>query len=210
MKVRNGFVSNSSSSSFIISDKHFSSVKDLAIYMINKKIEEYTYENENVNDEYIEYDKKLILKLDNIDENSSVCFPSCNYDTYIKKFGDCYLVSTCNNTQWDLYNFTTQLTENARNAINETINNSSKKIGEELKCIIEEPYEFYHIGKDYYDLRHDFLGVETYEYCPNEKIIDHGYNYHLWETVKYGKICLVCNKTWKRKEKLEKINNKSE
>ena len=43
MKVRSGFVSNSSSSSFIISNEFFDKTSDLATYMIGKQIEEDGY-----------------------------------------------------------------------------------------------------------------------------------------------------------------------
>jgi hypothetical protein len=38
----------------------------------------------------------------------AVCFKSCNYDTFIAKMGDIFLVETCHNHDWDLYDFTTQ------------------------------------------------------------------------------------------------------
>ncbi len=87
MKIRKGFVSNSSSSSFIISDKDFHSVRDLAKYMLGRKILEMSYEDVSWKDELINDNNQLIKKLETLDENQSVSFPSCNYDTYIRKVG---------------------------------------------------------------------------------------------------------------------------
>ena len=117
MKIRTGFVSNSSSSSFIISDKSFKSVRDLALYMINRKYEQYMGygDRDKQHDKYRTKENELYInRLKNIDENQSVTFQSCNYDTYIKKVSDCYLVSTCNNEDWDLYDYNTKLTENSK------------------------------------------------------------------------------------------------
>ena len=69
--------------------------------------------------------------------------------------------------------------------------------------------EFWHIGKDYYDLRAEIQGVETYDDCPNKernKDSHVGPAAYLWDTLKYGKICLACNPYYQRKDKLEQIN----
>ena len=96
MKIRNGFVSNSSSSSFIISADSYDSVFDLALAMIPHR-------------EWGTSDKKLMAKIrkamgkggkkskQKLDPNTSISFPTCNYQTYIVKKGNYYLVSTCNN-----------------------------------------------------------------------------------------------------------------
>lgn len=210
MKIRNGFVSNSSSSSFIISVNDFPTVRSLATYMLNKKIEE--YEEYRDHDEYDEddYDKTLIERLQNIDEDQSLSFSSCNYDTYIRKIKDCYLVATCNNTSWDLVDYTTRLTKNDIEELKKLQNTYIKNSDdyENIQTIIDgEYYEFYAFGNDFYSLDKELIGIETYEYCPNH---EHQWGYNLWDLPKYGKICLSCSPLLKRKEKLENINNISE
>lgn len=211
MKIRSGFVSNSSSSSFIISNKNFPNVRSLATYMLKKKIRETSdYHDYDWKDESINDDKKFIKKLKDLDENQSVCFPSCNYDTYIKKIGDQYFVATCNNTNWDLNSYSEKLSENTKEALNDLLNtyDESSNEYENIYDILNSRYnEFYHIDNDYYDLRHDIIGIETYDYCPN--VDNHNSYTHLWQTRKYGKICLICNPVLKRKEKLEEINKLS-
>jgi len=210
MKTRNGFVSNSSSSSFIISVNDFPSVRDLAIYMINKKIGENSYEKDEDND-YDIYDKKYIRALIDVDENQAISFPSCNYDTYIKKVGDCYLVATCNNTDWDLYDKTTSLTDSLKKELKELKKTYPKGSDDRrnIKCILKYGgEEFSSFGNDYYSLDSEINGVETDESCPNCKN-KNDYSY-LWNTQKYGKICLKCSPLLKRKEKLDAINKVSD
>lgn len=94
MKVRIGFVSNSSSSSFVIPKKEYSSVFDLAKKMIPSR-------------DWQDSDNELIRKIEEseirgMDKNTSICFQSCNYETYIVLYKDYYLVSTCNNHSWDI------------------------------------------------------------------------------------------------------------
>ena len=212
MKIRNGFVSNSSSSSFIISAEHFPTLRDLATYMINRQIGDQEYEessDDGWSKEYIEQNKKYIKRLNKLDENQSVSFPSCNYDTYIKRVGDCYLVATCNNTDWDLWGYTTGLTDNAKEAL-KTLYDSFAKNSKERDYIQEildsTCEEFYHIGKNYYDLNMEILGVTTYDDCPNRDKNNYEYDHYLWNTVKWGKICPKCNPVFKRKDKLDIIN----
>jgi hypothetical protein len=211
MKIRNGFVSNSSSSSFVISDEKFPTVRSLAKYMLKRKLKESEDEDYSWKDEAIEEDSKYMKILEKIDENSPVSFPSCNYDTYIKKVGDCYLVATCNNTDWKLWDYTTKLTESAREELKKIQGSFlSDREYERIDDLLAYPHdEFSHIGKDYFDLRAEVQGVETYEDCPNKERNKHshmGPASYLWDTLKYGKICLVCNPYFQRKDKLEQIN----
>ena len=193
MKIRNGFVSNSSSSSFIISDENFSSVRDLATYMIKQKIKESVdYANDGDGDylEYTEHDKQYIENLKNVDENHPISFPSCNYDTYIRKVGDCYIVSTCNNTDWDLYEYTTRLTDNAKKVLKELLsvyNEGSSDYNTVVDLLDEHYYDdIYNFGIDFYDLNKKIVGVEVYESCPNCSKPGE----YMWKVPNFGKICL--------------------
>ena len=101
MKTRNGFVSNSSSSSFIIEGD----IEDIAIQMIDcmqRDMEEY---NSQADNEYTKLKAKIkrICKREDVKNSEiGIMFPSCNYDTYMfKKDGKCY-ITTSNNYDWDL------------------------------------------------------------------------------------------------------------
>jgi hypothetical protein len=96
MKIRQGFVSNSSSSSFVISSDAYDSVFDVALAMIPHR-------------DWGHQDRKLMAKIRKAmgkggkkntqteDPNTSISFPTCNFDTYIVKKGEYYLISTCHN-----------------------------------------------------------------------------------------------------------------
>ena len=95
MKIRSGFVSNSSSSSFCISEDAYENVFEVALAMI--PIRDWPD------------DKKLMAKIrkamgqggkkskKSIDPNTPICFTSCNEDTHIFKHEGYYFVSTCHN-----------------------------------------------------------------------------------------------------------------
>ena len=208
MKIRTGFVSNSSSSSFIISTKHFHSVRDLATYMIKQQMKE-RYDDED--DQYVEQNKQYIERLQKLDENQSISFPSCNYDTYIKKIADVFIIATCNNTDWDLWDYTIRLTSDAKYALKELKKTYSKNTDEyrNIEYILDGDSEFYHIGKDYYNLYKEIIGVETYDDCPKRDKVNYESDHYLWDTPKYGKICPKCNPYFQRKDKLEQINQRA-
>ena len=84
MKIRVGFVSNSSSSSFMISRKSYKTTKDVALAMIPAR--EWDGDEELI---------KTIEKLGDFDK--PIAFKSCNYDTYISGDKDRFYVFTCNN-----------------------------------------------------------------------------------------------------------------
>jgi len=205
MKTRNGFVSNSSSSSFIISDKDFPSVRDLAEYMIKQQLKEYLEEDEEYykwKDEDIETSNILLSRLKNVDENHPISFPSCNYDTYIKKIGDQYIVATCNNTDWNLDEYRTRLSSKTKDILTE-MRNSYVVDSEDynnLDSIINQEYEYDFFGNDYYSLNKEIIGVETYECCDN--VDKHDISTYFWDTPKYGKICLVCDEHLFRENKI--------
>lgn len=125
MKCRTGFVSNSSSMSFIckvensllneaarICKEHHKidvnyepmSVKRIAIEFLSQQIKYYkSFSNPDYND-IITHRKKCLKKLKKSGELDYVVFPACNYDTEIFKLDEStILIFTCNNEKeaWD-------------------------------------------------------------------------------------------------------------
>lgn len=89
MKTRSGFVSNSSSSSFIIRNEH--NTIELAKDMIACK----SYNSIELLNRFTE-----LLKVNVVHNNIPIMFPSINYETYIYPInGDIY-IDTCNNENW--------------------------------------------------------------------------------------------------------------
>jgi len=106
MKKRKGFVSNSSSQSFILKGKLISNV---ARSMLNTVVEDWlSYDDRDENRKSQKLYKKWKKNLEDGLKNSKVkngkigiTLPSTNYETYIfKKDKDVY-VSTANNHQWN-------------------------------------------------------------------------------------------------------------
>lgn len=90
MKIRTGFVSNSSSANFIVG-KSYKTVFDLAKAML--QIRGDNWEN------LIDVETPIIDEAIRDGRNPSMpmFFETATYDTYIKKIGGCYIVTTCNN-----------------------------------------------------------------------------------------------------------------
>jgi hypothetical protein len=103
MKTRNGFVSNSSSSSFIINGK----IQDVAKSMLKTVIADYSDGNKSKKDlatykKWTDNLKKALKNKDVLSGKLGVTMPSCNYETYIIKVNDETHVSTSRNHEWDL------------------------------------------------------------------------------------------------------------
>jgi len=101
MKIRAGFVSNSSSSSFII--KSNITTSDVALMMLNVIMDERKdwYEPEELEEKFGEAVEWLI---ENPDYDEPIMFPwSINEETYIWRVQEGIYVDTCNNHRW--YNY---------------------------------------------------------------------------------------------------------
>ena len=101
MKYRQGFDSNCSSMSFVVSKDEFETMKDLAKAMIDFM---FKTEQEDYPDLYPEKERKEYLKaLEEAPDGEGLMFASCNYDTFIYEGDVKYFVSTCNNH--DMWSF---------------------------------------------------------------------------------------------------------
>lgn len=91
MKKRIGFVSNSSSSSFIIDINSYSNVFDIAKHMLTIRNESDCFKDK------IKYNELEIINKTEIDPNTPIAFQTINYDTYITRCESIYVIATCNN-----------------------------------------------------------------------------------------------------------------
>jgi len=213
MKIRNGFVSNSSSSSFIINCvNETKNVRDVATLMIKKQIEQIELEKWGDWEEHIKIKEQRIKDLESIDDSLGVHFPSVNYDTWIKKVCNQILISTCNNEDWYL--------PNQESISEETKEELLKFMSQEEVKEIEEYGELYISDnfKDFYSLEFGIVGTEVdYDFgdswddyrCKRQRKdknhISNECGCHLWHT-KLGVKCPICDKgLFERKEKLERI-----
>ena len=122
MKIRTGFVSNSSSSSFAIDVNSYRNTKDLALTMIKIRDEDWNnYEDKPIGHESEEY--KLLYKTKKL-PCDNITFQTTNYDTYIVKHHKVYLVDTCNNTDWSSLEIEDAYGEESPNSFSNIINSS--------------------------------------------------------------------------------------
>ena len=103
MKIRMGFVSNSSTTSFIIGQDAYENVFVLAKHVLRimqDQDEEYPDDprSENIND-WIQNLEKLVEL--GVNPNSPVFIPSAEFNTEIMKREDGFYVDTCHNYYWD-------------------------------------------------------------------------------------------------------------
>lgn len=97
MKIRIGFVSNSSSSSFVIERDAYPNVFSLARHMLSIRNSEGNWGD-------LETSKIIKAEAKHLNSDQAVQFSTCNYDTYIIPRITQYLVSTCNNHDWEPLN----------------------------------------------------------------------------------------------------------
>jgi hypothetical protein len=106
MKIINGFVSNSSSSSFIVRfDERYPNTLAIAESMFKNRFSDWRdYDKEN---EYFPREERAFKNIEKLKgskyENMPMYFRSTNYDTYIKAISEKFaFVDTCNNIHWDI------------------------------------------------------------------------------------------------------------
>lgn len=229
MKIRSNFVSNSSSSSFILNATgQTSSIRKVARMMIKTIIknsyEEETdyYENANLNDvdnflkerdEWLDRKERdlkekneWLERLEELDENQPVFFPSCNYDTWIVKVADNILISTCNNENWELPE-RVHLSNEAKAELLKIADGDPEK-EERVEGIINEPTDFYGLYilfDNFYALPYKIIGTEH----PNWDVRCTKHKWEgMWITKNRGLVCPICIS--ERRDKLEQIEKHSE
>lgn len=191
MKIRNGFVSNSSSSSFIIrAEGEFSTVKDVAKYIID-------------NVEYYEYIEELKTLESLSDFDTPVHFNTGGDHTYIRKVDDKILMTTTQNINFKKLEELCLTKEDLTKKFCKKFSHTSE-YGEKIR--LDDPREFFYFYPKFDDfniLEHNTLGRHKYiRDCPYCKK-----GYTIGWVLKGGKeICECQINQLKRKQKLEKIN----
>lgn len=110
MKIRSRFVSNSSSSSFVLGLSSFKDVCDVILYMLDVQISDNGDDPTWLSTLRKRKDKIISAVASGMDPDESIVIPSCNYNSYV--FVDRtgrhgmkgFYVDTCNNTSWNFEN----------------------------------------------------------------------------------------------------------
>jgi len=208
MKTRKGFVSNSSSSSFVLKVANYGGIDDVAHHMLDIVIEDYSSWHEvpkkKDNETYVVWTNNLEMALRKRSIKSGkigIVIPSCNYDTYIIQKDNTIYVDTCNNHNWALGDFDYYDADPKRYPIVESLKNIMDN-----GMFFDIQHNFIH-SKEKYD-----LDCQKKETCPHCK--DMIFSYVVNQKGK--KICGVCykgdlgNTPEKEIEKLKDLKEKTQ
>lgn len=133
MKNRQGFVSNSSSSSFILDTSEYEDTFDIARQMIEMR--EWDQDGATL--------RKLKELAKGLPFDTPLSFYTCNYDTFITRIGPYYFVSTCNNHPFhELFVGSLYAEELMVDDLPEEIQESVKQAEKESGCLIQSGYDF--------------------------------------------------------------------
>jgi hypothetical protein len=171
MKIRNGFVSNSSSSSFIINS---GDIKDIATLMVNVIVNDRTYKTDKKANKILKANlKKALLDKDVLSGKIGITMQTCNYNTYIKFYNDKIYIKTSSNYVWDL----------------DYRNLDVSKYGSEIDAAIDHSY-FYDL--DSANIRSYGIGIDLDEDVIKCKC---GFeNYYIVKDLKNRRVCEGCGK----------------
>lgn len=159
-----GFVSNSSSSSFIASAK----IDVIAKSMLKTIIKEFSSDwgqkaTKKELKEYKKWQDNLKIALKNKDVKTGkigIVMPSCNYDTYIIFKDDMVYISTCNNHSWNTDEW------------NVSHNGDGEDMGtEDVPCKIIKDKDFFNVRNKLIHSRENYFDMNdvSMNSCPNPK-----------------------------------------
>lgn len=194
MKTRNGFVSNSSSSSFIINaENKFSTVRDVAKYMMKECMGRwgapYSFDTELIN-------------LDKMSDPNTPVFFNTGDETYIRKIDDKIVIATTQNVSFDEIS---NISLNVRDLSDEFLKKFTyvDEDGFEITFNKNSSFEYYYNKfHDFLMLEYDVLGRHDYvsdcPYCEDK--------FSSGVLLENGDLICGCQiKKMVRREKLNKI-----
>jgi len=96
MKIKQDFITNSSSSSFIVSGETTKEIAEKMTIIVFAERLDYAPVNKD-------YEKKILKTIKNLKDDENIMLPfTCNYETFISKNKDGEIfVDTCRNHDWE-------------------------------------------------------------------------------------------------------------
>jgi len=156
MKIRNGFVSNSSSSSFVLEvNERFRTVKDVANYIIYVCQHSWDYDKDVLNVE--------LKALNNVkDPDTPVHFNTGGDKTYIRKIDDKILITTTQNADFPDFNKHELNDDDISEDFYKQFEHCDE-YGDFIKfdCIEDLTY-YFEVFNDFLILKHNFKGKHIY------------------------------------------------